>query len=101
MIQDGKFFNDCAFGPHGSFYASEYFTAPSFQNGDVVKTPFNNPSQRISLTGGTLMFPGGVAVGADGSVFVTTGSAVLPEGQVVRLTYHRGKLGQDRACGLL
>lgn len=80
--------NGCAFGPDGSFYASEYFTTPAFANGDVVKIPFNNPSQHISLTDGKLMFPGGVAVGADGSVFVTNGSAVLPEGQVVRLTNH-------------
>ena len=80
--------NGCAFGPDGSFYASEFFTSPPFANGDVVKIPFNHPDQHISLTGGTLTFPGGVAVGADGSVFVANGSGEVPEGQVVRLTNH-------------
>jgi hypothetical protein len=82
--------NGCAFGPDGSFYASEFFTAPAFANGDVVKIPFNAPDQHISLTGGTLLFPAGVAVGADGTVFVSNGSAELPVGlgQVVRLTAH-------------
>jgi sugar lactone lactonase YvrE len=80
--------NGCAFGPDGSFYASEYFTDKPFMHGDVVKIPFNNPGQHTSLTGGKLMFPGGVAVGADGSVFVSNGSAVLPAGQVVRLANH-------------
>lgn len=80
--------NGCAFGPDGSFYASEFFTAPAFANGDVVKIPFDNPSQHISLTGGKMLFPAGVAVGPDGTVFVSNGSAELPpgQGQVVRLT---------------
>jgi glucose/arabinose dehydrogenase len=91
--------NGCAFGPDGSFYASEYFTTgapPHLAHGDVVKIPFNNPAQHTSLTGGTLTFPGGVAVGADGTVFVSNGSVlsivngqVVPNnGQVVRLTNH-------------
>jgi hypothetical protein len=80
--------NGCAFGPDGSFYASEFFTAPAFANGDVVKIPFNTPYQHISMTGGKLLFPAGVTVGADGTVFVSNGSAEVPEGlgQVVRLT---------------
>lgn len=80
--------NGCAFGPDGSFYASEFFTAPPFANGDVVKIPFNNPNQHISLTGQTLTFPGGVAVGKDGTVFVSNGSGEVPEGQVLRLNNH-------------
>jgi glucose/arabinose dehydrogenase len=79
--------NGCAFGPDGNFYASEYFTGPPFAHGDVVKIPFNDPAQHISLTGGALTFPGGVAVGEDGTVFVSNGSAVVP-GQVVRLWKH-------------
>jgi glucose/arabinose dehydrogenase len=80
--------NGCAFGPDGSFYASEFFTAPAFANGDVVKIPFDSPDQHISLAGGKLLFPAGVAVGADGTVFVSNGSAELPDGrgQVVKLT---------------
>jgi hypothetical protein len=80
--------NGCAFGPDGSFYASEYFTAPAFAHGDVVKIPFDTPYQHISLTQGALTFPAGVAVGSDGTVFVSNGSAELPVGQVVRLTAH-------------
>lgn len=82
--------NGCAFGPDGSFYASEFFTAPAFANGDLVKIPFDAPDQHVSLTGGKLLFPAGVAVGPDGTVFVSNGSAELPEGQgqVVRLTAH-------------
>jgi glucose/arabinose dehydrogenase len=83
--------NGCAFGPDGSFYASEYFTSgapPHLAGGDVVKIPFNNPAQHISLTGKTLTLPGGVAVGPDGTVFVSNGATALSTGQVVRLTNH-------------
>jgi hypothetical protein len=91
--------NGCAFGPDGSFYASEYFTSgapPHLAGGDVVKIPFNDPAHPISLTGKTLTFPGGVAVGADGTVFVSNhsvlaivnGQVVPNNGQVVRLTNH-------------
>ena len=80
--------NGCAFGPDGTFYASELITTEQFSGGDVVKIPFDSPDQHISLTGGTLLFPGGVAVGSDGTVFVSNGSAEVPEGQVIRLTSH-------------
>jgi hypothetical protein len=80
--------NGCAFGPDGTFYASELITTQQFSGGDVVKIPFDSPDQHISLTGGTLLFPGGVAVGGDGTVFVSNGSAEVSAGQVVRLTSH-------------
>ena len=80
--------NGCAFGPDGSFYASELVTSPSFSGGDVVKVPFATPDVHTSLTGGALLFPAGVAVGADGTVFVSNGGAEVPEGEVVRLTNH-------------
>ena len=79
--------NGCAFGPDGSFHASEFFTAPPFANGDVVKIPFNNPAQHISLPGERWCSLE-ESVGADGSVFVSKGSGEVPEGQVVRLTNH-------------
>ncbi len=78
--------NGCAFGPDGSFYASQLITTQHFSNGDVVKIPFATPDVHTSLTGGTLLFPAGVAVGPDGSVFVSNGAAIVPVGQVVRLT---------------
>jgi hypothetical protein len=80
--------NGCAFGPDGTFYASELITTQQFSNGDVVKIPFATPDVHTSLTGGALLFPAGVAVGADGTVFVSNGGAEVPEGQVVRLTNH-------------
>ena len=80
--------NGCAFGPDGTFYASELITAQDFSGGDVVRIPFATPDVHTSLTNSTLTFPGGVAVGADGSVFVSNGSAEVPVGQVVRLANH-------------
>jgi glucose/arabinose dehydrogenase len=80
--------NGCAFGPDGSYYASELITSSSFTGGEVVKIPFDSPSDHIPLTGNALMFPAGVAVGPEGNVYVSNGTAFVPQGQVVRLTNH-------------
>jgi glucose/arabinose dehydrogenase len=80
--------NGCAFGPDGSFYASELITSSSFSGGEVVKIPFDSPSDHIPLTGNALTFPAGVAVGPDGKVYVSNGTAFVPQGQVVRLMNH-------------
>jgi len=80
--------NGCAFGPDGSFYASQLITSSNFSGGDVVKIPFDTPSVHTSLTSSTLAFPAGVAVGPDGNVYVSNGGAFVPQGQVVRLTNH-------------
>jgi hypothetical protein len=87
--------NGCAFGPDGSFYASELFTSVSFgpdgpvpAGGDVVKIPFTTPATHVSLTGGTLPLAGGVAVARDGTVYAVGGTAFAPTGFVARLTSH-------------
>jgi len=80
--------NGCAFGPDGSFYASELITSQKFSGGDVVKIPFDTPTVHTPLTGNTLTFPAGVAVGPDGNVYVSNGTAFVPQGQVVKLTNH-------------
>jgi hypothetical protein len=78
--------NGCAFGPDGTFYASQLITNSGFSGGDVVKIPFSNPASHTLLANDSLMFPAGIAVGQDGAVYVANGSAYLPSGEVVRLT---------------
>ncbi len=80
--------NGCAFARDGSFYISELITSSDFTGGDVVKIPFATPSVHTSLTNNTLTFPAGVAVGPDGNVYVSNGTAFVPQGQVVRLANH-------------
>jgi hypothetical protein len=69
-----------------TFYASEFVSGagPSGPFGDVVAIPFAHPDQQTSLTNGGLSFPGGVALGRDGHVYVTNMSTSA-DGQVVRL----------------
>ena len=68
---------DVAFGPDGSLYASEFvpdWTSAS-PSGAVVRIRPNG--RRTVLGQGSLFFPGGVAVGRHGQVYVANWS-ILP-----------------------
>jgi hypothetical protein len=69
-----------------TLYVSEFISGvgPTGPVGDVVAIPFAHPDQQTSLTDGGLAFPGGVAVGPDGHVYVANMSTSA-NGQVVRL----------------
>lgn len=75
----------CASDAH-NLYVSEFAAGmgPTGPFGDVVSIPFANPSMHTSMTGGTLSFPGGVAVGPDHKVYVANMST-SDHGEVVRL----------------
>jgi sugar lactone lactonase YvrE len=80
--------NGCTFGPDGNFYASELFTNnPDDPHGDVVKIPFSSPATHTSLTNGALSYAGGVAVGPNNDVFVSDGTAFVPEGRILRIPH--------------
>jgi hypothetical protein len=83
--------NGCAFGPNGALYVSELFTsigATGPAGGDVIKLPYANPANHISLTGGTLPLVGGVAVASNGTVYAVGLTAFAPTGFVARLDQH-------------
>jgi len=80
--------NGCTFGSDGNFYASQLFTN-TFEDprGDVVRIPFSSPATHTSLTGAALSFAVGVAVGPNNDVFVSDGTAFVPEGRILRIPH--------------
>ena len=56
--------------------------------GDVVHIPFKHPTQIQHIGGGRLPFPGGIAQGGDGAMYVTIWSAGTEAaiGAVVRVS---------------
>ena len=62
----------CTFDSAGNFWGTEMFkfnaaAAP----GDIVRIPFSNPKTVEHIGGGQLPFPGGIAQGPDGAMYVT------------------------------
>ena len=85
----------CAFGPDGSLFVTEFLTeSTGYTTGDVVKiqrNPNGTAGARTALGVGALHSPNGLAVGRDGSVYVSnnstsTGAEATP-GEVVRVNY--------------
>lgn len=79
----------CAFDRDGNFWATEMFKPnASGPPGDVVRIPFAHPSSPQHIGGGKIPFPGGVAQGPDGAIYVTVNSAfsTTTNGSVVRVS---------------
>jgi sugar lactone lactonase YvrE len=85
---------DLAFGRDGTLYVLEIAT-----NGLLSEDPTGalwavRGSSRTELAPGQLLFPGGVAIGRDGALFVTTGAVFGPgAGAVVRIHPNPGDDG--------
>ena len=81
----------CTFDNQGNFWATEMFQPnPAGPPGDVVRIPFKHPQQLDRIGGGVLPLPGGIAQGADGSMYVSVNSA-NPEpnsGAVMKIRIH-------------
>ena len=66
----------CAFDSAGNFWATEMFRFnQAGPPGDIVRIPFSNPGEIEHIGGGQLPFPGGIAQGGDGAIYVTVFSA--------------------------
>lgn len=79
----------CTFDSAGNFWATEMFKFNAGgPPGDLVRIPFNDPSVMEHVGAGQLPFPGGVAQGPDGALYVTTGStgSSAAIGAVVRVS---------------
>jgi sugar lactone lactonase YvrE len=81
---------DVAFGPDGSMYVLEIAKnglLEAFINGDwtgaLIRVAPNGTRTEIASTG--LFAPGGVAIGKDGSLYVTNNSVFSGTGEVVRI----------------
>jgi len=81
----------CTFDRWGNFWATEMFKNPTSSTpGDVVKIPFDDPSERTYIGAGRLPLPGGITQGPDGAMYVTVNSAnpTPGSGAVMRISTH-------------
>jgi hypothetical protein len=81
----------CAFDEHGNFWATEMFQPnEAGPPGDVVRIPFGHPDKLHRFGGGALPFPGGIAFGPEGGMYVSVNSLTFEPGSgaVVRVALH-------------
>lgn len=79
----------CAFDSSGNFWATEMFKPNAAgPPGDLVRISFNNPGNPQHIGGGHIPFPGGIAQGPDGAIYVTVMSAfsTTANGSVLRVS---------------
>ena len=85
---------DIGFGPDGTLYVAEIvhdglmgvFAGDAPPVGAVLSVPPGGGEPTLVAIGEQLMAPGGLAVGDDGSVYVSTGTLMPGEGAVVKIT---------------
>lgn len=71
----------CTFDRSGNFWATEMFT------GDVARIPFAHPNQITRVGSGSLPFPGAIAQGPDGAMYVGINTVGAPgSGAIMRVT---------------
>jgi hypothetical protein len=67
----------CTFDRHENFWATEMFAGGlnATPPGDIVRIPFDEPTDKDHFGFGRLPVPGGIAQGPDGAMYVTVGSS--------------------------
>lgn len=78
----------CTFDSSGNFWAAEMFKFnKGGPPGDIVRIPFADPAHPEHIGGGRLPFPGGIAQGPDGAMYVTVFAAgtATANGAVMRV----------------
>lgn len=81
----------CAFDERGNFWATEMFQPnEAGPPGDVVRIRFDHPDKLHRFGGGALPFPGGIAFGPEGGMYVSVNSLTFEPntGAVVRVSLH-------------
>ena len=71
----------CTFDRSGNFWGTEMFMRnANGPPGDLVRIPFSTPTAVQHVGGGSIPFPGGIAQGPDGSMYVSVMSPIAAPG---------------------
>lgn len=81
-----KMITDLDFGPDGSLFVVQFDTAPIFVGAPGALVRITPDGTRTTLRG-DLFQPTGVAVGLDGSVYVSNRGTATGTGEVIRVTF--------------